>query len=84
VTFAATAGIGRLRLTVEDTGPGLPPEAVAGLKGCPGATLGGLGLRVVSERVAALCGSVEVRRLADGLSSVEVVLPVTARDEEAA
>lgn len=84
VTFVATAGASRLLLTVEDSGPGLPPEATDRLKGCPGAGLAGVGLRVVSEQVAALGGSVEVRRLASGMTSVEVVLPVVARDEEAA
>jgi LytS/YehU family sensor histidine kinase len=94
VEIAARASDGRLHLAVRDSGPGLgappptgayaedgSPERVrdASAAGCSGAAGGGLGIRNVRERLAALHGSaadLSLRRLPSGGTEALVTLPL--------
>ena len=73
-----TVNRGAVRLTVEDDGVGLSPEASSG----PATTSGGFGLRSMRERAAALGGSAVVRGSPGAGTTVEVVLPPASRDSE--
>jgi signal transduction histidine kinase/putative methionine-R-sulfoxide reductase with GAF domain len=73
-----TVDHGTVRLTVEDDGVGLSPEASSG----PATTSGGFGLRSMRERAAALGGSAVVRGSPGAGTTVEVVLPPASRDSE--
>lgn len=77
---AATLGEGRLRLTVEDDGPGLPPdqrEAVfkRGARLDETAPGSGLGLSIVDELVRAYGGAIALDQAAWGGLKVVVDLP---------
>ncbi len=77
---AASAGAGLLRITVEDDGPGLPPERRAEVlrrgarldESAPGS---GLGLSIVDELAKAYGGSVVLGASDLGGLKVEVFLP---------
>jgi signal transduction histidine kinase len=81
---AAPAGPGLLRLTVEDDGPGLPPEVRAEVlrrgarldESAPGS---GLGLSIVDELAKAYGGSVVLGESALGGLKVEIFLPQAER-----
>jgi len=81
---AVPAGPGLLRLTVEDDGPGLPPERRAEVlrrgarldESAPGS---GLGLSIVDELAKAYGGSVALSQSALGGLKVEVFLPLAER-----
>jgi two-component system sensor histidine kinase RegB len=71
-----------LALTVNDSGPGFPPEILAhfgrpyqSTKGRPG---GGLGLFLVSNVARRLGGRVEARNLPGGGAEITIVLPIRA------
>ena len=77
---AAPDGEGRLRLSVEDDGPGLPPEGRAEVvkrgarldESAPGS---GLGLAIVDELARAYGGALELSESAMGGLKVEITLP---------
>jgi signal transduction histidine kinase len=81
---AAPAGPGLLRLTVEDDGPGLPPEVRADVlrrgarldESAPGS---GLGLSIVDELAKAYGGSVVLGESALGGLKVDIFLPQAER-----
>jgi signal transduction histidine kinase len=81
---AAPANPGFLRLTVEDDGPGLPPERWAEVlrrgarldESAPGS---GLGLSIVDELAKAYGGSVSLGVSSLGGLRVEVLLPLAER-----
>lgn len=77
VGFAVSAFKGGLRLTVQDSGPGLPPEAQARLlSAAPLQPGGGVGLRLVRDIVAGLGGRIDYIRTLDR-TAVQVVVPPT-------
>jgi two-component system sensor histidine kinase KdpD len=91
VRIAAAEADGRVRLTVEDAGPGVPPEALPRLfdkfyrvagsarRSRPGS---GVGLAVVRGLTQAMRGHVQARQSALGGLAVDVDLPVAAERAE--
>jgi signal transduction histidine kinase len=73
-------------LQVEDTGPGMPPAALAMLTGTSDrpAPIGkgtGLGLWMTNRLIRELSGSVSVERRPGGITSVHVLLPIRQQVE---
>ncbi|MEO1202987.1 MAG: response regulator, partial [Pseudomonadota bacterium] len=74
---------GETRLSVEDTGPGIPEELKPALfepftRGTDPASGSGIGLALVNETAVALGGSVSADNRAQGGAEFVVTLPVTA------
>jgi signal transduction histidine kinase len=80
VVEAASSGPAQLRVTVEDDGPGLPPERRGEVlqrgarldESAPGS---GLGLSIVEELAKAYGGSIALDDSALGGLKVELILP---------
>ncbi|MFC3070645.1 ATP-binding protein [Phenylobacterium soli] len=90
VAVVLSRGEGRLRLSVADRGPGIPPAERARVlerfyRG-PGAAANGsgLGLSIVNEAVRLLAGRLELRDREDGDPGLWVVVDLPARKVEAA
>ncbi len=76
VCLAAHTEAGALTLCVCDTGPGLPPSAVARLmRDAPPANGGGFGLRLVRELAAELSGEIAHARCS-GRTEIRIALPL--------
>jgi signal transduction histidine kinase len=75
----------RLLISVQDSGPGLSPGAMRRLEGGTGdASGGGVGLRVVAEKISLIGGTISARQTDDRLTSIDISVPLAGRDVEAA
>jgi len=89
---STTLGDGRVRLTIEDAGPGVPDDTLDRIfekfYRVPGSTGGsrsgtGIGLAVVQGLVEAMHGAVVARRGELGGLAIDIDLPAAALQEEA-
>jgi len=88
ITFSARASNGRLEVTVEDEGVGLPDEVLdylrspGGIEG-PAEERGGLGLWMVKRYVSECGGAIDAHRRSPRGSSICLTIPGVAQKEQA-
>ncbi|MBY8977132.1 HAMP domain-containing histidine kinase [Rhodobacteraceae bacterium NNCM2] len=81
VSFGVTCGPNLLEITVTDNGPGLSTANLDRLfSQAPAAPGGGVGLRLVRDLVAGLCGEISHERR-EGVTTITVSLPKAERGQ---